>query len=47
MPAAKPISKQMCLAAMNRPKPNNSGTGPNTSSPILTKPTPSSNNKIN
>ena len=32
---------------INRPKPNNSGTGPNISSPVLTKPTPSSNNKIN
>ena len=29
----------------NRPKPNNSGTGPNTTSPVIIKPTQSSNNK--
>ena len=30
-----------------KPTTNNSGTGPNTSSPVLPKPKPSTNNKIN
>jgi len=32
---------------INRPKPNNSGTGPNTSSPVLTNPTIIKPNKKN